>query len=185
MCGARSARVTPGSVFIGHPEQLCGLDVQRICELPHELEARIKSGLFQLTEIAPADFGLIREVVLRKPFRIPQAAQIAGENLPQVHAGSEPTCSKYTPRYTEQNESLRNCRIYEPVRALRQAIRAEHRICGPLATSRNSAPTSGAVPGGPNVYVTPRVQVCSVVANAERIRRDCPFRRARVRCVWG
>jgi hypothetical protein len=72
----------PRSAFIGHPEQLCGLDVQRICELSHDLEARIKSGLFQLTEIAPADFGLVGEVVLRKSLRIPQAAEIAGEHLP-------------------------------------------------------------------------------------------------------
>jgi hypothetical protein len=35
-----------------------------------------------------------------------QTAQIPGKNFPQVHAVSEPTCSKYAPRYTEQNGTI-------------------------------------------------------------------------------
>jgi hypothetical protein len=56
--------------------------------------------------VAPADFRLIREIVLRQAFGMSQTAKVASEYFPQVHAGSETTCSKYAPRYTDQNEGL-------------------------------------------------------------------------------
>jgi hypothetical protein len=68
-----------------------------------DLEAGVKGALFKLTEIAPAYLRLVCEIVLRKPFRVAKTAQVEGKHFPQVHARSEPTCSQYAPRYTEQN----------------------------------------------------------------------------------
>ena len=54
----------------------------------HPLQARVERALLQLTQIAPADFRLVWKIVLRHAPRVPQTPQIAGENLPQIHAGS-------------------------------------------------------------------------------------------------
>ena len=84
-------------------QQLGRLSSEGVRELPDYFQTCVKCALFQLTKIAPADLGLIREVVLRHALGIPQPSQISSENLPQVHAGSRPSCSICAPRYIEQS----------------------------------------------------------------------------------
>ena len=93
----------PPEFRFGKLEQLGRFDFQHGGELTDDLQTGIERALFELAQVAPANFGLICEVVLRKLFRMTQSAQISGKHFPQVHAVSEPTCSKCTPRYTEQN----------------------------------------------------------------------------------
>jgi hypothetical protein len=40
---------------------------------------------------------------------VSQAAQIGSEHFPQIHTASERYCSKYAPRYIEQNAGLPRC----------------------------------------------------------------------------
>jgi hypothetical protein len=43
--------------------------------------------------------------VLGEPLFVPQAAEIGGKHLPQIHARSEAICSKCAPRYTKQKRA--------------------------------------------------------------------------------
>src|SRR5258708_3488509 len=46
----------------------------------------MKCALLKLAQVAPTDFCLISEVVLRQPLRVAQPAQVRGKHLSQVHA---------------------------------------------------------------------------------------------------
>jgi hypothetical protein len=80
------------------------LDAERIPQPADNLQAGVISTFFELGEVAAADLGFVREIVLRQPLRVPKAAQVRSEHLAQVHARSEAICSKSTPRYTEQSD---------------------------------------------------------------------------------
>lgn len=88
----------------GPLQQLRRFDVESLCYTPHDPQARVEHALFELAQIASADPGLISKVVLRKVSFVPKPPQIGSKSVPQVHAGNQPNCSKYTPRYVEQSE---------------------------------------------------------------------------------
>jgi hypothetical protein len=84
-------------------QQFPGRDLKGLSEFPNDFQTRVKRALLQLAEVAPTDFRLIREIVLRHAPRMAQPPQIPGENFPQIHAESRPGCSIWTPRYIKQN----------------------------------------------------------------------------------
>ncbi len=84
-------------------EELGRFDTEYGGQLPHDLQARIERAFFELTQIASAHFSFVREIVLRKPLCVSQSAKVCCKHLSQIHARSECICSKYAPRYIEQN----------------------------------------------------------------------------------
>jgi hypothetical protein len=82
----------------------CPASVAQRAQPADDLQARVIGAPFELSEIAATDFSIIGEVVLGQPLLMPQALQIYGEHLAQVHARSEAICSQCAPRYTDQKE---------------------------------------------------------------------------------
>ena len=67
----------------------CRLDFQSLCQSADDFKAGEECSFLESpTQLAAAYFSFIREIVLRQPLGVSQAAQIRCEYLAQVHAAS-------------------------------------------------------------------------------------------------
>ena len=88
--------------LVGSFSNSAGSTSSTLAKFADNLQAGIEGALLKLTEVAPTHLRLVCKLVLRKPLLVAKPAQVEGERVPQVHAGSERTCSRFAPRYTEQ-----------------------------------------------------------------------------------
>ena len=67
-------------------EQLAKLDIETLGEPLDNFNRRVAAPSFEVTDIGAMDICMVRELLLRPVTRLPQATQVPGKAIVNIHA---------------------------------------------------------------------------------------------------